>query len=80
MKLIIDTICELERQERVNEYDFAEAIGLLHQANKAYNKALFIHSVAGQSEQLPCDFYDHDKQIDVEGVCDKCGSQKYLDH
>lgn len=45
MNLIIDIVYELERQERVNEYDFREAIGLLHQASEAYNKALFIPDV-----------------------------------
>jgi hypothetical protein len=52
MNLITDAIKELERLERVDEYDFTEAIGLLHQANKAQNKALFIPRVVRQSEQL----------------------------
>jgi len=45
-----------------------------------YYDILALFNVVGQSEQLPCDFYDHDKQIRTDGVCDKCGSSKPIDY
>jgi hypothetical protein len=48
--------------------------------NEVADEICLLFGVVEQSEQLPCDFLDHDKQIRTDGVCDKCGSSKPLDY
>jgi hypothetical protein len=45
MNLITEAIKEIERQDRVNDIDLSGVAEILHEADKAYNKALTIHSV-----------------------------------
>ena len=54
MNLITEAIVEMQRQDRVNDIDLSGVVEILHEANKAYNKALTMHGVVGQSEQLMC--------------------------
>ena len=55
MNLITEAIAEMQRQDRVNDIDLSGVVEILHEANKAYNKALTIPDVVVQSEQLACD-------------------------
>jgi len=78
MNLITDTISELERKERVYEYDFKEVICLLHQASKAYNKALSIPVVVVPKGTLVCDCANNlDPLSATTGVCKICDT--YVD-
>lgn len=52
MNLITELIDEMQRQDRVNDIDLSGVVEILHEANKAYNKALTIPVVVRQREQL----------------------------
>tara|TARA_R110002051_G_C8769409_1_gene503367 strand:+ start:33606 stop:33836 length:231 start_codon:yes stop_codon:yes gene_type:complete len=70
MNKITDLIVEIEREERVNDKYFKETLSLLYEANKHYNKALNVHGVVEQSEQL-CQMCKS-KDAQKEQLCNSC--------
>jgi predicted ATP-dependent protease len=53
MNLITNLITEMERQDRVNDIDLSGVVEILHEANKAYDKAIAVtHCCMSDSGQL----------------------------
>ena len=68
MNIITEAIKEMERQDRVNDIDLSGVVEILHEADKAYNKALTIPAVVGRSEQL-CEYCGKNNKLTC---CDNC--------
>ena len=42
MNLITNLITEIERQDRINDIDLSGVVEILHEANRAYDKAIAV--------------------------------------
>ena len=77
MNIITEAIKEMERQDRVNDIDLSGVVEILHEADKAYNKALTIPAVVGRSEQY-CDCSQRSLMKPIsptEYECFDCGKE-----
>lgn len=77
MNLITEAIKEMERQDRVNDIDLSGVVEILHEADKAYNKALTIPAVVVPKGT----FYCRNKNATFDKICnDQCKLCKHVEY